>query len=90
MDMEDRLPRNGKEGLLFMLIVSVISVNTIAPVITGLERGFCGEVYREPLKIIPVMWVIVVLTVSMVAKPLAGKLMPKFMGPADGSTRGYS
>ena len=39
---EDRLPRNAKEGILFLLIISIISVNTIAPII-GLERGFSKE-----------------------------------------------
>ncbi|WP_348774497.1 hypothetical protein [Cytobacillus oceanisediminis] len=50
-----------------MLIISVISVNTIAPIIVGMERGFSKENYMETLKIIPFMWVIVVLLVRLVA-----------------------
>lgn len=58
MQRETRLPRNEKERILFMLIISTISVNTIAPIIIGLERGFSKEVYLDTLKIIPFMWII--------------------------------
>ncbi|WP_453989731.1 hypothetical protein [Bacillus nitroreducens] len=84
MYKEDRLPQNAKEGILFLLIVSIISVNTIAPIIMGMERGFSKESYFETLKIIPFMWVIVVLLVKVVAGPLVGKIMPKFVGKTDG------
>jgi hypothetical protein len=76
MHGETRLPHNAKEGILFMLIISIISVNIIAPIIIGLERGFSKEVYFETLKLIPFMWVIVVLLVRFVAGPLVGKVMP--------------
>ena len=84
MKAETRLPRNAKEGILFLLIISIISVNTIAPIIVGLERGFSKEVYMDTLKIIPFMWVIVVLLVRLVAGPIVGKVMPKFVGQTDG------
>lgn len=84
MYKEERLPQNAKEGLLFLLIVSIVSVNTIAPTIMGMERGFSKDNYLETLKIIPLMWVIVVLLVKGVAGPLAGKVMPKLAGQADG------
>ena len=84
MYKEDRLPRNGKGGILFLLIISIISVNTIAPIIMGLERGFSKEVYLDTLKIIPLMWVIVVLLVRLIAGPVVGKVMPKFRGKTDG------
>ena len=78
------LPQNAKEGILFLLIISIISVNTIAPIIMGLEREFSKEVYIDTLKIIPIMWVVVVLLVRLVAGPLVGKIMPKFVGQTDG------
>lgn len=84
MHEETRLPRNGKEGILFLLIISIISVNTIAPIIIGLERGFSKDVYLETLKLIPIMWVIVVFLVKFVAGPLVYKVMPKFVGQTDG------
>ena len=84
MYKENRLPQNAKEGILFMLIISFISVNTIAPLIIGLERGFSLEVYVDTLKILPIMWIIVILLVRLVAGPLVGKIMPKFVGQTDG------
>jgi len=81
---ETRLPRNRKEGILFLLIISIISVNTIAPIIMGLERGFSKEVYLDSLKVIPLMWLIVILSVRLIAGPIVGKLMPKFVGRTDG------
>lgn len=84
MHKEDRLPLNAKEGILFLLIISIISVNTIAPIIIGFERGFSKEVYFDTLKLLPIMWVIVVLLVRLVAGPLVGKIMPKFVGRTDG------
>ncbi|MEK5186105.1 hypothetical protein [Solibacillus sp. FSL W7-1324] len=84
MYKENRLPQNAKEGILFLLIISLISVNTIAPLIIGFERGFTKEVYFDTLKILPIMWIIVVLLVRLVAGPLVGKFMPKFVGQTDG------
>ncbi|WP_098616329.1 hypothetical protein [Bacillus thuringiensis] len=40
MYKEIRLPRNRKEGTIFLLTVSIISVNTFASIIIGLEHGF--------------------------------------------------
>ncbi|MEK3886692.1 hypothetical protein [Bacillus sp. FSL K6-3431] len=84
MYKEDRLPQNAKEGMLFLFVISIISVNTIAPIIMGLERGFSKAVYLDTLKIIPFMWIIVVLLVRLVAGPLVGKVLPKFVGQTDG------
>lgn len=84
MYKEARLPQNAKEGILFVLIISIISVNTIAPIIMGLERGFSKETYLQTLKIIPFMWIIVILLVRLVAGPIVGKIMPKFVGQTDG------
>ena len=84
MRAETRLPRNQKEGILFMLIISFISVNTIAPIIVGLERGFSKEVYLDTLKIIPIMWLIVIFSVRFIAGPIVAKILPKFVGQTDG------
>lgn len=81
---EDRVPQNAKEGILFLLIISIILVNTIAPIIIGFERGFSKDVYVDTLKIIPIMWMLVVLLVRLVAGTLVGKIMPKFVGQTDG------
>lgn len=85
MHAENRLPQNGKEFALFLAIISIISVNTIAPIIMGFEFGFSKSTYLETLKVIPIMWVIVVLLVTLVAGPIVNKvLLPKFVGPTDG------
>ncbi|SET64028.1 hypothetical protein SAMN05216389_11829 [Oceanobacillus limi] len=84
MDKEDRLPQNPKEGILFLLIISIISVNTIAPIIMEMEQGFSISNYLETLKIVPFLWVIVVLLVRLVAEPLVHKMMPIFVGKTDG------
>lgn len=84
MHGELRLPRNAREGILFMLIVSIISVNTIAPIIVGLERGFSSHVYLDTLKIIPFMWIIVIFSVRLIAAPIVSRLLPKFVGKTDG------
>ncbi|CAG7639284.1 hypothetical protein ACFQI7_08565 [Paenibacillus allorhizosphaerae] len=54
------------------------------PIIMGLERGFSKEVYLDSLKVIPLMWLIVILSVRLIAGPIVGKLMPKFVGQTDG------
>lgn len=84
MHKENRLPQNPREGIIFMLIILIISVNTIAPIIMGMEFGFSKENYLETLRIIPIMWVIVIILVRFVAGPLVGKVMPKFVGKTDG------
>lgn len=84
MYKEPRLPQNWQEGILFMLIISFISVNTIAPIIMFAERGFSWQTYKEALMILPVMWIIVMILVRFVAGPLVGKIMPRFIGKTDG------
>lgn len=84
MYKEDRLPQSPKEGILFMLIISIISVNTIAPVIMMLEKGFNIGNYLETLRIIPFIWVIIVLLVNLVAEPIVNKVMPIFIAKTDG------
>jgi len=83
MNVETRLPRNGKEFALFLAIISIISVNIIAPLIMGFEFRFEWQVYIETLKVLPFIWVCVVLLVTLVANPIVGKLLPKFVKPTD-------
>ncbi|MBD7895385.1 hypothetical protein H9564_06710 [Limosilactobacillus sp. Sa3CUN2] len=64
-----RLPRDGYETILFMGIVSIISVNIIAPLISMLETGFSVHNYLMTLTIIPLMWVAVVIIVFLAQKP---------------------
>ena len=77
MDFYMKLPRNGKEFALFLGIVASISVNIIAPVISGFEVGFSLATWRQTLTILPVIFVVVVacvLLTHMPAEKLAAQL----------------
>lgn len=73
MEFQQRLPQSLKETVLFMAIISILSVNIIAPVITGLEIGFSMAHWSAVLAQIPLLWVFVVALVLITQKP-AGKL----------------
>ena len=55
MEFYMKLPRSKKEFALFMGIVSIISVNIIAPLITFFEAGFHLYVYRDVLIVLPLI-----------------------------------
>lgn len=84
MHQENRLPQSPREGILFMMIISIISVNVIAPIIMMLDQGFNMANYFETLRIIPFIWVIIVLLVTFVAEPIVSKVMPLFVAKTDG------
>ncbi len=69
MDFYMKLPRNKKEFALFMVIISIISVNIIAPLITFFELGFHLSVWADTLKVIPFIWMTVVALVLLTYKP---------------------
>jgi len=69
MDFYMKLPRNKWEFALFVLIISVISVNIIAPLITCFELGFTFAAYRRALQIMPFIWIAVVALVLATYKP---------------------
>lgn len=58
-----RLPRGKREFCLFMAIISVISVNIIAPAITCFEMGFSLESWRAALGAMPFAWFAVIACV---------------------------
>jgi hypothetical protein len=84
MQEETRLPRKGKESLLVLGIISILSVNIIAPLIMGFRFGFSKELYVETLRVIPFVWIYVILLVTLVANPIVNKLVQKFIEPTDG------
>jgi len=81
---ETRLPRGGKEFILFLAIISIISVNTIAPLIMAFKFGFNKDVYFDTLQVIPFVWICVILLVPFVVNPIVTKLVKKSAGPTDG------
>ncbi|MDR0819806.1 MAG: hypothetical protein LBN43_09595 [Oscillospiraceae bacterium] len=80
MDFHMRLPRNKREFTLFIAIVSVLSVNIIAPLITCFELGFSLNVWADVLRIIPFVWLSVIALVLLTYKPaewLTDKIVAK-------------
>jgi len=69
MDFYMKLPRNKKEFALFMAVISIISVNIIAPLITGFEVGISLKIWADTLKVIPIIWIAVIALVLITHKP---------------------
>ena len=69
MEFYMKLPRNKKEFVLFMAVISVISVNIIAPLITFFEAGFHMYIWTDIIKVIPLIWVTVIALVLITYKP---------------------
>ena len=64
-----KLPRNKKEFSLFIAVVSILSVNILAPLITGFELGFSLHVWADTLQVIPWIWLSVIALVLLTYKP---------------------
>lgn len=82
MDFYNKLSRNKKEFALFIIIMSILSVNIIAPLITCFEVGFHMYVWFDVLKILPFMWLAVVAIVLLTHKPaewLTSKIVKKMI-----------
>lgn len=63
-----------------MAVISIISVLTIAPLITCFEMGFTMNSVMSAVKIMPVMWVAVIIVVLLTHAPsewLANKILTK-------------
>ena len=69
MDFYMRLPRRKREFALFVAIISIISVNIIAPLITCFEFGFSLSVWVNVLTVLPFIWFAVVILVLLTYKP---------------------
>lgn len=82
MEFYMKLPRNKKEFALFMGIISIISVNIIAPVITCFEAGFHLYVWADVLSILPFLWIAVIIIVLLTYIP-AEKFTAKIVSKDD-------
>jgi hypothetical protein len=69
MDFHMKLPRNAKEFPLFIAVISILSVNIIAPLITCFEFGFHLAVWVDVLQVIPFIWLSVIALVLLTYKP---------------------
>lgn len=79
MEFEQRLPQTKKEGILFGLIISILSVNVIPPIITGFEAAFSLDIYLDSFHHMPLMWLAIFIFATLIQKP-AGKLAHYFLG----------
>ena len=80
MDFHMRLPHGKWEFVLFITVVSVLSVNIIAPLIACLESGFHVAVWLDALTVLPFIWLAVVALVLLTYKPaewLTGKVVSR-------------
>lgn len=82
MEFYMKLPRNKKEFALFMGVISIISVNIIAPLITCFEFGFHLSVWKNALSVIPFIWLSVIALVLITYKP-AEWITAKFVAKED-------
>lgn len=82
MEFYMKLPRSKKEFALFMAVISVISVNIIAPLITCFEAGFHMYVWADVFNVLPFIWMSVIALVLITYKP-AEFLTAKFVDKDD-------
>ena len=82
MDFYMKLPRNKKEFALFMGIISIVSVNIIAPLITCFEAGFHLYVWQDVLTVLPFIWLCVIAIVLLTYIP-AEKLTSRIISKND-------
>jgi len=82
MEFYLKLPQNRKEFALFLAIISIISVNIIAPLITCFEMGFDMHVWADTLTVLPFIWLSVITLVLLTYKP-AEWLTSKFVSDGD-------
>lgn len=80
MEFYMKLPRSKKEFVLFIGVISILSVNIIAPIITCFELGFHLEVWADTLRVIPFIWLSVVALVLLTYRPadwMTGQIVDK-------------
>lgn len=71
MDFYMKLPRRKREFTLFLFVLSLISMNIIAPLITCFEMGFSLNSWAHVFPIMPILWPCVIATVLVSYKPAA-------------------
>lgn len=84
MHQEKRLPRNGKEGLLYGTIISTLTVLFMTSLNVILGAGeFNGDVAFAILKALPIIWIIVMVIEPALIGRMAEALTAKFTHPTD-------
>lgn len=84
MQLEKRLPRNGKEGFLFGAIIATLTVIFMSFFSVIIAVGeFNVDVLLTILKVIPIMWIIVMIIEPTIFGRIADALVAKFTKPTD-------
>lgn len=84
MQQEKRLPRNPKEGLLYGSLISTMTVLFMTSFSTIYFAGtFNGDIAFSILKMVPIMWIIVMIIEPAIFGRLAEALTAKFTKPTD-------
>ncbi|TWT25245.1 DUF2798 domain-containing protein [Planomicrobium sp. CPCC 101110] len=84
MHQEKRLPQNGKEGFLYGAIICTLTVLLMVSFNAIYFAGtFNKEIAFAILKILPLVWVIVMILEPVVIGRLAEALTAKFTEPTD-------
>ena len=84
MHLEKRLPRNGKEGLLYGTIISTLTVIFMTSFNVILGAGeFNVDVFLTILKALPIIWIIVMIIEPTIFGRIAEALVAKFTKPTD-------
>lgn len=84
MHLEKRLPRNGKEGLLYGTIISTMTVLFMTTYSAIYFAGeFSGDVAMTILKMLPIIWIIVMIIEPAIFGRIAEALTAKFTKPED-------
>lgn len=63
-----------------MAVISIISVNIIAPLITFFEIGFKASTWLETLKVIPFIWLTVIVLVNILFSVLLMSMLLTVIG----------
>lgn len=69
MEYYMKLPRSKKEFVLFLAMLSILSINIIAPLITCFELGFSLQNWAHALGVLPLLWPCVVAVVLITYYP---------------------
>lgn len=80
---EKRLPRNSKEGLVYGLTISVITVSLMVLLNIGTEKGITTETILIMLKTIPIFIVLAMLIETFLVGRISSKLVDCFTEPSD-------
>ena len=82
---EKRLPRNGKEGLLYGGIICLITVIVMLFLNIGTAAGgINSQTIKLILILIPIIWIIAMLIETLIVGKISEKLVEKFTQPTDG------